>query len=94
LPWDLALASAEQRLRAAGVTTVFRGAAFDDGGSPISHRSVAAALELCATVAARWEAAVDHRILHRLDVRDAGGHAALPRQVRAGRCRSVLRATG
>ncbi len=77
LPWDFALASFEGKLRAAGVTTVLHGAAFGDGGTPSNDRSVAEAHALCRTVAAGPTGPVEHRILHRLDVRCPAGLAAL-----------------
>ncbi|WP_308259088.1 alpha-D-ribose 1-methylphosphonate 5-triphosphate diphosphatase [Pseudonocardia sp. H11422] len=77
LPWEFALVSFEGKLRAAGVTTVFHGAAFEEGSSPSAPRSVAATRELCAAVAARGAGPVEHRLLHRLDVRCAHGLAAL-----------------
>lgn len=77
VPWRFALLSFEQTLRAAGITTVFHGAGFEEGASPTKTRSVALAAELCAAVARRGTGPVDHRILHRLDVRCADGLAAL-----------------
>lgn len=77
LPWDLAVLSFEGKLRAAGVTTAFHGAAFGDSGSPVSARSAEAGLEQCRAVAERGPALVDHRILHRLDVRCPHGLAAM-----------------
>jgi alpha-D-ribose 1-methylphosphonate 5-triphosphate diphosphatase len=77
LPWQFAIRSFEGKLRAAGITTVFHGASFEQGASPVTPRTVAAAIALCAEVAARGDGPVDHRILHRLDVRCADGLAAL-----------------
>ncbi|MGQ0574940.1 MAG: alpha-D-ribose 1-methylphosphonate 5-triphosphate diphosphatase, partial [Pseudonocardia sp.] len=78
LPWDQAVASFEGKLRAAGVTTAFHGAAFGTSGSPTGTRSTEAGLALCAAVRERGDAgAVDHRVLHRLDVRCPDGLAAL-----------------
>lgn len=81
LPWEFALRSFEGKLRAAGVTTVFHGAAFEAGLPPgvsrTTVRSVESTLALCATVAARGPGPVDHHILHRLDVRSPEGVAAL-----------------
>ncbi|WP_433279110.1 alpha-D-ribose 1-methylphosphonate 5-triphosphate diphosphatase [Pseudonocardia xinjiangensis] len=77
LPWEFAILSFEGKLRAAGVTTVFHGASFEEGTSPSTVRTVATTRELCAAVAERGVAAVDHRILHRLDVRSPEGLAAL-----------------
>ncbi len=69
--------SFEGKLRAAGVTTVFHGASFEQNASPATARSVDAALRLCRVVADRGPGPVDHRILHRLDVRCPQGRAAL-----------------
>src|SRR6201991_2991436 len=77
LPWEFAILSFEGKLRAAGVTTVFHGASFEEGTSPSTMRSIARTSELCAAVAARGPAPVDHRLLHRLDVRSPEGLAAL-----------------
>ena len=77
VPWQFAIRSFEGKLRAAGVTTVFHGASFEQDGAPVTPRTVAAAVALCAEVTARGEGPVDHRILHRLDVRCADGLAAL-----------------
>jgi alpha-D-ribose 1-methylphosphonate 5-triphosphate diphosphatase len=77
LPWRFALLSFEGKLRAAGITTVFHGAAFEEGEGSLKVRSVDAALRLCQEVADRGDGPVDHRILHRLDVRCAEGLAAL-----------------
>lgn len=77
VPWRFALLSFEGRLRAAGITTVFHGVAFEQGEGSLKVRSVDAALEMCRQVEARGHGPVDHRILHRLDVRSAAGLAAL-----------------
>ena len=77
VPGRFALLSFEGKLRAAGITTVFHGAAFEEGDGSLRARSVDAALELCREVADRGDSPVEHRILHRLDVRSAGGLAAL-----------------
>ncbi|WP_232666841.1 alpha-D-ribose 1-methylphosphonate 5-triphosphate diphosphatase [Pseudonocardia sp. TRM90224] len=81
VPWEFALLSFEGKLRSAGVTTVFHGAAFE-AGVPIGLsrngvRSVETAHTMCEMVAARGAGPVDHRILHRLDVRSPEGLAAL-----------------
>lgn len=81
VPWQFAIRSFEGKLRAAGITTVFHGAAFEEGSSPVNGRSVAGALQLCREVAARGAGPVDHRILHRLDVRCASGLAALQEEL-------------
>ncbi|GAA0927269.1 alpha-D-ribose 1-methylphosphonate 5-triphosphate diphosphatase [Pseudonocardia zijingensis] len=77
VPWRFALLSFEGKLRAAGITTVFHGAAFEQGEGSLKVRSVEAALELCRQVAGRGDGPVEHRVLHRLDVRSAEGLAAL-----------------
>lgn len=84
LPMDFAMRSFEGRVRAAGVTTVFHGVGFDDSAK--YDRSVAQAHAMCDAVASRassGSALVDHRILYRLDVRDAAGLAALQGRVDA-----------
>lgn len=80
LPWDFAVTALEGRLSAAGVTTVFHGAGFQDKLAEATARSVRTALEVCSAVAGRSLAAaplVEHRLLYRLDVRNAEGAAAL-----------------
>ncbi|MFE7420433.1 alpha-D-ribose 1-methylphosphonate 5-triphosphate diphosphatase [Rhodococcus sp. NPDC057529] len=82
LPWMFSMMSFEGKLRAAGVTTVFHGASFSDREAAKNQRSVHAAMEMCEAIAA-WNERdtdgrlVDHRVLHRLDVRSAAGLAAL-----------------
>lgn len=79
-PVDFALASFEGRVRAAGVTTVFHGVAFEDDTE--NGRSVERAVQCCDAVRQRRESGVallDHRVLHRLDARDPAGLAALRR---------------
>ncbi|NLG56429.1 MAG: alpha-D-ribose 1-methylphosphonate 5-triphosphate diphosphatase [Rhodococcus sp.] len=93
LPWMFSMMSFEGKLRAAGITTVFHGASFSDRAEPNSNRSVHVAVQMCEAIEA-WNndsqaRLVDHRILHRLDVRSAKGLAAmreeLDRQVAAGK---------
>jgi alpha-D-ribose 1-methylphosphonate 5-triphosphate diphosphatase len=73
-PVDFALTAFEGRVRAAGVTTVFHGVGFQD--NPGYHRSLEQARAVCAALRARAESStpsgsppVDHRVLHRMDVR-------------------------
>ncbi|AHK34995.1 phosphonate metabolism protein PhnM [Rhodococcus opacus PD630] len=82
LPWMFSMMSFEGKLRAAGVTTVFHGASFSDREAAKNQRSVHAAMEMCEAIAGWNEREtdgrlVDHRVLHRLDVRSAAGLAAL-----------------
>ena len=80
-----ALRSFEGRARAAGVTTMFHGVGFEENGS--YDRTVAQALAMCSVIderAASGRAIIDHRILHRLDVRDADGLRALEARLDAG----------
>ena len=82
LPWDFAVTSVEGRLSAAGITTAFHGAGFEDKISGVTTRSVTAAVETCAAVTARSLAPaplVGHRILYRLDIRSPEGADALAR---------------
>ena len=82
LPMAFAVRSFEGRVRGAGVTTIFHGVGFENGDK--YDRSVEQADEMCATVGERassGDAPIDHRILHRLDVRDADGFEALRRAV-------------
>lgn len=78
LDLSFALRSFEGRVAAAGVTTIFHGIGFEEDGA--YDRTVAQAVGMCDVIAARSEGdrpMVDHRVLHRLDVRDADGLAAL-----------------
>jgi alpha-D-ribose 1-methylphosphonate 5-triphosphate diphosphatase len=80
LPWDFAVVSLEGKLCAAGITTVFHEAGFQDKLAGAMARSVRTALEVCAAVTARsLEPAplVGHRILYRLDARSPEGAEAL-----------------
>lgn len=84
LPWDFALRSFEGRVRAAGVTTVFHGARFGSGGA--GSGTPALANEMCDAIedlAASPDAIVDHRILYRLDAREAEGLVALQKRLPA-----------
>jgi alpha-D-ribose 1-methylphosphonate 5-triphosphate diphosphatase len=80
LPWDFAVVSLEGKLSAAGITTVFHGAGFQDKLAGAMARSARTALEVCAAVTARsFDSAplVGHRILYRLDARSPEGAQAL-----------------
>lgn len=84
VPWEFALVSFEGKLRAAGITTAYHGASFQQQHSGEPARSVEAALQMCALVADRNSAGpVDHRILHRLDARSEAGFEALRRHLSA-----------
>lgn len=75
---DFAVASFEGRVRAAGVTTVFHGVAYEDHYR--KGRTVERALLLDAAIrrrAASGRALVDHRALYRLDARDPAGLSAI-----------------
>ncbi|MEM9042224.1 MAG: alpha-D-ribose 1-methylphosphonate 5-triphosphate diphosphatase [Actinomycetota bacterium] len=72
-PLDYGLRSFEGRVRAAGVTTVCHGIGFQE--KPNSGRSVEHAREMCAAIDRRRgddSVGVDHRILYRIEARDAG----------------------
>lgn len=77
VPWPFAMTSYEGVMRAAGVTTVFHGASFEQPRDQLSRRSVTAAREMCRAVDTRRHGMVEHRVLHRLDVRCPQGLAAL-----------------
>lgn len=80
LPWDFAVISLEGKLHAAGITTVFHGAGFQDKLAGAVNRTVRAAIEVCDAVRARAAepaALVGHQILYRLDARSPEGAAAL-----------------
>ncbi|MFC4005351.1 alpha-D-ribose 1-methylphosphonate 5-triphosphate diphosphatase [Prauserella oleivorans] len=79
----LALASASARLRAAGITTAYHGLAYQERsavGLPIdSPRAVELAPAVDAANGAG--ALVDHRVLHRLDVRCVSGREQLEKRL-------------
>ncbi|GAA0914750.1 alpha-D-ribose 1-methylphosphonate 5-triphosphate diphosphatase [Streptomyces rhizosphaericus] len=78
LPLEFALLSFEGKLRAAGVTTAYHGAAFEESGGRGIRRTLENARRICAAVESRGDdGLVDHRILHRLDVRCPEGLAGL-----------------
>ncbi|MFJ7072100.1 alpha-D-ribose 1-methylphosphonate 5-triphosphate diphosphatase [Streptomyces sp. NPDC098781] len=78
LPLEFALLSFEGKLRAAGVTTAFHGAAFEESGGRGMRRTLENARRICTAVESRGgEGLVDHRVLHRLDVRCPEGLAGL-----------------
>lgn len=81
LPLEFALLSFEAKLHAAGVTTVFHGAGFEESKQRGLARSVETAEQVCDAVGARTEGMVDHRILYRLDVRCPDGLDALRRRL-------------
>lgn len=88
LPWDFALASFESKLVAAGVTTIFHGAAFQHKNAHGVERRPDIALELCEVVADHAAATgsrprVDHRILHRLTIRSTDGAELLQARLAA-----------
>jgi alpha-D-ribose 1-methylphosphonate 5-triphosphate diphosphatase len=75
---EFAVSSFEGRVRAAGTTTVFHGVAFESHNR--KGRTVDRARDLHTAIRERGEsghALIDHRILYRLDARDAEGLAAL-----------------
>lgn len=75
-PHDFALRNFEQRLRAAGITTVFHGVGFEE--RPEYGRTIEQAEASCVVVEERdgdTDAPVDHRILFRMEARS---HRGLP----------------
>src|ERR1700733_14799984 len=80
LPWDFSVTSLEGKMSAAGITTAFHGAGFQDKMAGAMARTVRTAIEVCAAVTDRsLEPAplVGHRILYRLDARSPEGASAL-----------------
>ena len=77
LPIDFALRSYEGRVRAAGVTTIFHGIGFENDSK--YGRTIKLANGLCDAIQLHMtgkNSLVDHRILYRLDARDADGFDA------------------
>ena len=86
LPWGFAVTSLEGTMSAAGITTAFHGAGFQDKLAGALTRSVRAAIEVCSAVTERSLAPsplVRHRILYRLDARAPEGAAALAEALEA-----------
>ena len=86
LPWDFAVTSLEGKLSAAGITTAFHGAGFQDKMSGAMTRSARTALEVCEAVTARAAdpaPLVRHRVLYRLDARSPEGASALAEALEA-----------
>jgi len=80
LPWDFAVTSLEGKFSAAGITTAFHGAGFQDKMAGAMARSARTAIEVCEAVTARSLAPAPltgHRILYRLDARSPQGADAL-----------------
>jgi alpha-D-ribose 1-methylphosphonate 5-triphosphate diphosphatase len=71
LPLDFSLRSFEARVRASGITTLFHGIGFENDG----NRTVELANDLVDLVHGYVDAPtlVDHRVLYRIDARDADG---------------------
>lgn len=83
LPLDFALNSFDAKVAAAGITTVFHGAGFHRKMSDGVVRHPSTALELCEAVDVFTSNRVDHRVLHRFDVRAEDGAAMIRRRVAA-----------
>lgn len=80
---SFALTTAGARLRGAGITTAFHGLAFQKRsivGTPIGSPD---AMELSAALANPDDDYVDHRVLHRLDIRCEHGRTLLEKRLLA-----------
>ncbi|WGW13917.1 alpha-D-ribose 1-methylphosphonate 5-triphosphate diphosphatase [Saxibacter everestensis] len=77
LPADFALASVESQLRAAGIATGFHGVAFQQLSAVGLLIDQDGPGRISAAISQRQSASVDHRILHRVDIRSPAGIAAL-----------------
>jgi alpha-D-ribose 1-methylphosphonate 5-triphosphate diphosphatase len=86
LPWDFAVISLEGKLHAAGITTVFHGAGFQEKMSGNMARTAETAIEICEAVTARTSdpaPLAGNRILYRLDARSPEGAASLAKALDA-----------
>lgn len=83
VPMDFAVASYEAKVAAAGITTMFHGAAFQHQSARGIIRNTQEALETCLSVDERDSRRVDHRVLHRLDVLSAEGAWTLRRRLQS-----------
>lgn len=72
LPLDFALASFESKIVAAGITTMFHGTGFHTKVSDGFQRTPEKSLQVCLTVDRYRSDRVDHRILHRFNLRGEG----------------------
>jgi len=72
LPLDFALASFESKIVAAGITTMFHGTGFHAKMSEGFQRTPEKSLQVCLTVDGHRSNRVDHRILHRFNLRGEG----------------------
>ncbi|TDE16006.1 alpha-D-ribose 1-methylphosphonate 5-triphosphate diphosphatase [Jiangella asiatica] len=82
LPPPFAIASTGARLRAAGITTVYHGLAYQEHSAVGMRIDSPRAAELAPVIdAAAADPLVDHRVLHRLDQRCAVGRADLERRL-------------
>lgn len=77
VPLEFAIGTFDGRVAAAGVTTVFHGAAFSVATNRGVRRTPERAADLCRALATTRSHRVDHRVLHRLDVLSAEGGAVL-----------------
>lgn len=73
LPLDFALRSFDAKIAAAGITTMFHGAGFHRKFADGVTRTPVTALQMCEAIDAYVSDRVDHRVLHRFDVRGAEG---------------------
>jgi alpha-D-ribose 1-methylphosphonate 5-triphosphate diphosphatase len=73
LPWEFAMQSLEAKIAAAGITTIFHGAGFHNKVSDGAVRTPYGALEEAELVDSTESVRVDHRVLHRFDVRATDG---------------------
>lgn len=77
LPLDFAMQSFDAKVAAAGITTIFHGAGFHRKISDGVSRLPSMALEVCQAIDVFVSDRVDHRVLHRFDVRGEEGAALI-----------------
>ena len=79
LPLDFSLRSFEAKVRAAGITTLFHGIGFENDG----NRSVDLANDFVDLIHGYVDARtlIDHRVLYRIDARDAAGFEAVAQRI-------------
>lgn len=90
-PMPYALVSFEARVRAAGITTIAHGLAYQD--KPRLNRSVDGGRKMYDVIADRREqtAVVDHRVLYRVEARDGSAVGPLVEDLDAGRVAGAAR---
>ena len=84
LPLDFSIQSFEAKVRAAGVTTLFHGIGFENDGNR-TVESANAYVDIIHEYSSSPTVMMNHRVLYRLDARDADGFNALCARIESDR---------